>query len=107
VHGTNVGASSPGSVVLDIGGSRGAAIIFTGADLDGAELEVRRVGTSWDGTHVGIRPRALAGGGCWAALFGPLCEGHYETRVKDEASSAVLAFRVEGGKVTKADWPGR
>jgi len=104
-HGAQAAPSAPGSVVVDIGGGRGAAVIFTGADLDGAEIEIREGGSAWDGTHVGVRERLLGGGSCWAALFGPLSEGDYEARLKDRPGSFVLTFSVVGGKVTKAGWP--
>ncbi len=36
--------ASKGPVILDIGGAVGAVVILTGADLDGTEVEVRRLG---------------------------------------------------------------
>jgi hypothetical protein len=98
------GATGEGHVVLDIGGARGAAIVFTSRELCGQEMEIRAAGSAWAGTHVGVRERRVAGGPCWAALFGPLWEGDYETRLKDRVPTPVLSFQVEGGKVTTAHW---
>jgi hypothetical protein len=102
---TTVAPSGPGSVLLDIGGSRGAAIVFTGRELSGAEIEIRSAGSAWEGAHVGVLERRVAGRSCWAAVFGPLWEGEYETRLKGRPVTEVLAFRVEGGRVTSAHWP--
>jgi hypothetical protein len=102
---TTVAPSGPGSVLLDIGGSRGAAIVFTGRELSGAEIEIRSAGSAWEGVHVGVLERRVAGRSCWAAVFGPLWEGEYETRLKGRPVTEVLAFRVEGGRVTSAHWP--
>lgn len=95
----------PGHVLLDIGGARGAAIIFTCRELCGAEVEIREVRSAWDGTHVGVQERQVAGGPCWAAVFGPLWEGDYEARLKGRAVKQVLSFRVKGGKVALTRWP--
>jgi hypothetical protein len=105
-HGTSHPAlCGPGSTVLDIGGDRGAAIVFTERELCGAEMEIHEAGSAWEGAHVGVLEREVAGGSRWAAVFGPLWEGRYETRLKNEAVTAVLAFQVVGGRVTAAHWP--
>jgi hypothetical protein len=105
VHEATTAPSGPGSVLLDIGGHRGAAIIFAGRELCEAEIEIRVVGSAWEGAHVGVLERQVAGGPCWAAVFGSLWEGEYETRLKGGASPDVLAFSVEGGRVTSTHWP--
>ncbi|HUC14350.1 MAG TPA: hypothetical protein VMS00_07845 [Acidimicrobiales bacterium] len=112
-HRQNVsGSSEPlpeppgvGAVVLDIGGEIGAAIISAPSRLGDQELEVRPLGAAWDGTHVAVRECRLPGGTRWAALFGSLRQGSYETRLKGDGASPVLVFEVTGGRVTAADWP--
>jgi hypothetical protein len=108
------GAASPepppkapgvGAVVLDIGGEIGAAIIYAPSRLGGQEFEVRPLGAAWDGTHVAVRECRLPGGTRWAALFSSLRQGSYETRLKGDDTSHVLAFEVTGGRVAAADWP--
>lgn len=105
MHRATAVPSGPGSVLLDIGATRGAAVIFTGRELCGAEIEIREARSAWEGAHVGVLERHVAGGPCWAAVFGPLCEGEYETRLKGRAETGILAFRVVGGRVTSARWP--
>jgi hypothetical protein len=99
------GPSGVGEVVLEVGGNTGAAVIFTGADLEGEEIEIRSAGTPWAGTHVGVRERRLCNGSQWAALFGSLREGSYEARLKGDGSSPVITIEVNGGRVVSASWP--
>src|SRR5690348_12185327 len=95
--------SESGSVVADIGGDVGAAILHVDAALAGREIEIRRSGRAWDGTHTGVRERHVNGGVIWAAFFGSLGAGRYEVRVRGDASRA-LALDVAGGQVTEARW---
>ena len=100
------GPSGVGEVVLDVGGGTGAAVIFTGPDLEGEEIELRPTGTPWTGTHVAVRERRVCNGSRWAALFGSLDEGHYEARLKGGTGFPVIRIEVAGGRVAAVDWPG-
>jgi hypothetical protein len=99
----NMGTSEMGSVVLDIGGDRGAAIVHTPPSLDGLEIEIRRRGAAWDGTHVAVRPRRIPDGVVYAAVFPELQQGDYEVRIRggvpDETAATVS---VQGGRVSQA-----
>jgi hypothetical protein len=97
--------SEEGSVVVDIGGDVGAAIVSTPASLVGSEIEIRRCGAAWDGTHVAIRERQVSGGVLHAALFSGLEHGMYEVRLRDDAASPVAILTVEGGRVSAARLP--
>jgi hypothetical protein len=97
-----IGTSEEGSVVLDIGGDFGAAIVHTPATLAGLEIEIRREGAHWDGTHVAVRARRIPGGEVYAALFPTLERGGYEVRVRDDESGPVVAVAVEGARVSEA-----
>ena len=94
------GPSEEGSVVVDIGGDVGAAIVSTPASLVGSEIEIRRCHTTWDGTHVAVRERQVAGGVMHAAFFPGLAYGTYEVRLRGDAVGPVTAFTVEGGRVS-------
>ena len=96
--------SGPGTVVLDIGGHMGALVLYTPPELEGEEIEIRPAGMAWDGTHVAVRERRLPGGPCWAAVFGPLRQGTYDTRTKGEPGSPVTRAEVTGGAVATAHW---
>jgi hypothetical protein len=94
--------SEEGAVVLDIGGEIGAAVVHAPATLAGQEIEIRRRGTSWDGTHVAVRERRVTGAVLHAALFPGLSRGSYEVRVRDDARGPVATVEVEGGRVSEA-----
>ncbi|MDQ6782931.1 MAG: phospholipase [Actinomycetota bacterium] len=98
---------SAGAVVLDIGGDVGAAVVVTPPSMDGLELEIRRAGGAWDGTHVAVRQRCQPRGQTkYAAVFPSLTRGTYELRVRFTKGSAVFpAIVVAGGQVTTAAWP--
>ncbi|MBV9485399.1 MAG: hypothetical protein JO246_05025 [Frankiaceae bacterium] len=94
-------ASGPGSVVLDIGGDIGAAAVQVPIDLDGSELEIRRVGEEWAGVHVAVRERPVGAESIYAALFPELVAGDYEVRVKGDDTSFLGGFHVTGGQVAQ------
>jgi hypothetical protein len=99
--------SEIGSVVIDIGGDQGAAIVAAPASLAGAEIEIRRQGSSWDGTHVAVRARHLPDGVVHAALFASLTPGGYQVRVRGGHREPLGAtFQVEGGRVSSVDLRG-
>jgi hypothetical protein len=97
-----IGTSEEGSVMLDIGGDFGAAIVRTPATLAGLEIEIRREGARWDGTHVAVRARRIPGGEVYAALFPSLEQGGYEVRVRDDESGPVVPVAVAGARVSEA-----
>lgn len=99
------GPSERGSVLLDIGGDVGAAIVSTPASLLGSEIEIRRCGTAWDGTHVAVRARHVSGGVVHAALFSGLADGLYEVRLRGDVDGPTALLRVEGGQVSAARLP--
>jgi len=96
-----IGPSDRGSVVVDIGGDVGAAVVTTPGSLLGSEIEIRCCGAAWDGTHVAVRERHVAGGLVYAALFPGLGEGRYEVRVRGDVDGPATEFDVEGGRVTE------
>jgi hypothetical protein len=102
--------SGEASVMLDVGGTNGALVMFTPAQLDGAEIEIRRTGQPWDGTHTAVRRRDLPDHTAFAGVFGTLPAGEYELRVLGSgrgpaAGAATTRLVVRGGEVTQAHWP--
>ncbi len=93
--------------MLDIGGDVGAAIVRAPAALVGSEIEIRRGGAPWDGTHVAVRARHIPEGEVYAALFPALGHGSYEVRRRGDAEGPVASLDVEGGRVAEARlaWP--
>ncbi len=99
------GPSTEGSVLLDIGGDRGALVVFTPAALDGAEIEIRPMGRDWDGTHTAVRRRELPAAEYFAGVFGSLLAGPYQLRLRGEVSDIFIELNVTGGEITEARWP--
>ena len=98
--------STEASVVMDIGGSVGGAVVFAPASMLGSEIEIRPVGAPWRGAHTAVRERQLPDAVRYAGLFGSLGAGPYELRVKGGPDDRpALRLVVEGGRVVQADWP--
>ena len=98
--------SGTGTVVLDIGGEVGAAVIYVPASLAGEEIEIRGTGDVWTGTHVAVLERVLPTGSVWAAVFPTLKQGRYEMRVRDgEPVEPAVSVDVAGGRVVVQHWP--
>ena len=99
-------ASTPGSVVLDIGGSAGALVVYTDGVLAGAEIEIRPCGQPWRGVHTAVRPRHVASGVRWAGVFGSLPAGRYDLRVREgPASGRGATAQVAAGSVSEVLLP--
>ena len=100
------GASAWGSVVLDIGGRRGALLVHVPGAADGAEVEVRPRGAPWSGEHVGVRRRGSGAHEHLAALFGSLEAGPYEIRWRGTGEEhGAVAVTVHAGVVSEAVLP--
>jgi|SRR5580698_8683966 hypothetical protein len=103
----NLGPSSAGSVVLELGPGIGALLLHTPAELDGAEIEISLVPADGEPparrTHSQVRPRHTANGTKYAAVYPDLAEGQYI--LWRDAHRKALDFVIEGGQVTIARWP--
>ncbi len=103
----NLGPSSPGSVVLELGPGVGALLLHTPPELDGAEIEISLVTKPGEPaakrTHSQVRPRHTAGGTKYAAIYPGLAAGTYT--LWQDAHRKALDFVIEGGQVTIARWP--
>src|SRR4029077_11202082 len=69
------GPTSPGTVLLEIGGTVGALILTVPAELDGAEIEISREGQPR--SHAQVRERRGGGAARYAAVYPGLVEGRY------------------------------
>jgi hypothetical protein len=107
------GPSTSGSVVLELGPGIGALLLHTPPELDGAEIEISPVGDPAEPgenhnghrTHSQVRPRQMASGTQYAAVYPGLAVGDY-TVWRDEHSKA-LDITISSGQVTIAWWPGQ
>ena len=93
--------AGPGTVVLDIGGDVGAAVITAGDSCAGRELEIRPAGAPWSGRHVALHRRRTADGPVVAAVFPQLPAGDWEARMM--GGRDVLRLSIRGGAVTTVE----
>jgi len=105
-HGeSNAHAGRGASVLLDIGGEVGAAVVAVPATLLGAEVEARPVGAGYPPVHAGVVARPLPGGGRMpSVVLGELRAGPYELYVRPDGP-VRLRLTVTGGAVAEAAWP--
>jgi hypothetical protein len=97
-----LGPSRSGSVLLDIGGPIGAAVVMAPDSSNGAEVEIARDGQPWHGTHTVIRARRVGSGTLHAGVFESLEAGRYRVRIRG-GGAAETHFEVRGGQVTYAE----
>ncbi len=102
--------SGEGSVLVDVGGSFGALVVFAPEPMHGVEIEIRRADGVWSGTHTAARRRDLRDGLAYAGVFGSLPEGEYELRImgsgpESSGGAGDLRLAVYGGAVTNGQWP--
>jgi hypothetical protein len=96
-----------GAVVLDIGGTVGAAVVVAPAALAGMEIEARPLDDAVPShlPHVAVVARPVPDGGVrHSAVFGALPAATYELSARP-AGPVRLRLSVAGGEVTEATWP--
>ncbi len=99
--------SGPGTVVLDLGGDIGAAVVLTPAGLAGEELEIRAEAADWAGEHVAVLPRPGPAGTLYAAVFPSLAAGSYRVRRRGHPEDPTeVTVEVAGARVAQERWPG-
>jgi len=94
------GRVHPEHVVLDIGESVGALILYTGPDLVGQEIEVSQSGQPR--THTEVLERRIEGRPVFAAVYASLPEGHYQIWGYDDKH--VTEVDITSGQVAEVDW---
>ena len=98
------GPSGPGTVVLELGAGVGALVLLTPADLDGREIEISPEGCAVGRrTHSRVRPRHMATGTRYAAVYPDLPAGPYTIWTDEEHAAGSVV--ITGGRVTNWSWP--
>ena len=92
-------------MVLELGGTVGAAVITASARFEGEEIEIRPTGAPWNGRHVAFHRRHTATGDITAAVFPNLAQGDWEARLHGLEAGATALLHVEGGRVTTLAFP--
>lgn len=102
---TAAGPSGSGTVVLELGPGAGALVLHTPAELNGAEIDISLAGHQGHRTHSMVRPRHVAGGTQYAAVYPGLPPGEY-TIWRDDGTPAVTVA-VADGAAAAVSWPAR
>jgi hypothetical protein len=96
------GSSGSGTVVLELGPGAGALVLHTPAELNGAEIDISRAGAYGHRTHSMVRPRHVAAGTQYAAVYPELPPGEYTVWRRD--GTPALTATVTEGTATVATW---
>jgi hypothetical protein len=92
-------AASSASVALDVGGGRGALIIYPSECYRGLEIEISAADDDGHRVHTGVHERSSSAGSTLTAIFGSLPAGQYVIW-KDEATEGDTVT-VPDGAVTE------
>jgi hypothetical protein len=102
MSGHSYGPTSAGTVLLDLGAETGALVLYTPADLLGAEIEISPGTLGAVRTHAAVRARPAPSGTRYAAVYEGLAAGGY-TIWRDRDTPAGQAT-ITGGQVTSFHW---
>jgi len=98
------GPTGPGTVIMELGAAVGALILYTPADLDGAEIEISRHGDPLARrTHSQVRQRHVASATKYAAVYSTLAAGDYT--IWRDADRPAATVTITGGQITNCRWP--
>ena len=104
----NAGPSGSGTVVLELGPGAGTLVLHTPPELNGTEIQISQPGDAGHHghrTHSMVRPRHIASGTQYAAVYPGLPPGEYTIWAQD--GSPAVTVTVAEGVATTASWPDR
>jgi hypothetical protein len=97
---SHTAGAGQGPVAIEVGGDVGTLLLWTGAELEGAELEL----SPWDHDeqrrHVAVLARRLPDRTVYAAVYPGLPAGRY--RLWDVDGRPAMTVDVPAGRVTEA-----
>jgi hypothetical protein len=93
----------PEHVVLDIGGTFGALVLYTPPELRGREIEITPVGQDGGRVHTAVLERIVAGRTIFAAVFPRLAAGMFRL-CYDKDPTRPDTVEIQAGEVTELDW---
>jgi len=96
------GPTAAGPVLLDLGADTGALVLYTPADLLGAEIEISPDTPGAPRAHAAVRARPGPAGTRYAVVYDGLAAGGY-TIWRDHHTPAAR-LTITGGQVTSHRW---
>jgi hypothetical protein len=99
------GPSGSGTVVLELGPGAGALVLHVPAEMNGAEIHIGAADVADARTHSAVRPRNVASGVQYAAVYPGLRPGDYTIWRVDGSPAASVT--IVGGVVASVHWPAR
>jgi hypothetical protein len=90
----------PCSVAIDVGGGRGALVLYPGERFRGREIEISLLDGDGRRVHTGVHERRTASAALLTAVFGSLAAGDYV--VWKDAATAGPTVSVSDGAVAEA-----
>lgn len=101
---SQLGPSNNGSVMVDVGGDRGALIIVTPQDRAGDEIEISAIEPNSPRTHVAVRERRGPAQTRYAAVFPTLRAGDYTIWCHKGEAEVAGTVTITGGEIAELDW---
>jgi len=92
----------PEPVVLEIGGTLGALVVYSVPELLDTPIEISRTGHDGERAHQHVLERPLPTGTAYAAVFDKIEDGSYTLWMHDQPRERDVAIR--GGGVTEIRW---
>ena len=102
MHQHRYGPTSAGTVMLDLGADTGSLVLYTPADLLGAEIEISPDTPGAPRTHAAVRARPGPGGTRYAVVYDGLAAGDYRLWRDDGTPDGQVT--IVGGQVTSHTW---
>ena len=101
-HEAGIGTpASSASVALDIGGGRGALIIYPSERHRGREIEISAVDGDGHRVHTGVHERGSDAGSTLTAIFGSLPSGEYV--IWEDETTRGHTVTVPDGAIAETD----
>src|SRR5262249_5683152 len=93
----------PEHVVLDIGGTFGALVLYTPPELRGREIEISPLGQDRQRVHTAVLERIVAGRSIFAAVYPRLAAGRFRLWY-DTDPTRPNTVEIQAGQVAELDW---
>lgn len=90
-------------MVLELGPGVGALVLNTPAELNGREIEISPEEPGARRTHSMVRPRHMAAGTRYAAVYPDLAAGPYTIWADEQRPAGRVV--IAGSRVTNWSWP--